>query len=338
MLSMLGLVAVVGATVVLLYQSFGARATASFENLSGWGLQVGSFFILVTVQSCALLLFKLCQSSGAYTFSPASSVALTEACKLALAAYLHTTAVKSTDAPFFDGVTPKIVAHYFGLACLYTANNQLTFYCFELVDPGTFTLAKSTAPYLVALLSRIFGQPINELQWVCILLQCICIAVSQYDACKSHGAVPTKGYILMIAATLITAVSSVWNNKVVKGFKVPINLQNSMLYIFGLNIAIVSYIFTPSIKDSAGETHGFFYGYNSIAVLLVVFQAFHGLAVTLVYKYADAIVKNFANSAVMAILVIISANFFNVATTIHSWLGVAGVLVTTYAYMNIATK
>ena len=29
-------------------------------------------------------------------------------------------------------------------------------------------------------------------------------------------------------------------------------------------------------------------------------QAFHGLAVTLVYKYADAIVKNFANSSASA--------------------------------------
>ena len=40
----------------------------------------------------------------------------------------------------------------------------------------------------------------------------------------------------------------------------------------------------------------------------------------------------------MAILVVVSFYFFNVATNIHSWLGVAGVLVTTYAYMNIATK
>ena len=40
----------------------------------------------------------------------------------------------------------------------------------------------------------------------------------------------------------------------------------------------------------------------------------------------------------MAILVIVSAYFFGVETRFHSWLGVAGVLVTTYAYMNIALK
>ena len=36
---------------------------------------------------------------------------------------------------FFEGLTPRICAHYLGLALLYTINNQLTFYCFELADP-----------------------------------------------------------------------------------------------------------------------------------------------------------------------------------------------------------
>jgi UDP-sugar transporter A1/2/3 len=92
------------------------------------------------------------------------------------------------------------------------------------------------------------------------------------------------------------------------------------------------------VPDKRGEGKGFFSGYTVLAVFLVFFQAFHGLAVTLVYKYADAIVKNFANSCVMGVLVIVSAYFFGVVTTVHSWLGVAGVLVTTYAYMNIALK
>ena len=56
------------------------------------------------------------------------------------------------------------------------------------------------------------------------------------------------------------------------------------------------------------------------------------------YKYADAIVKNFANSSVMAILIVISFEFFNLQTTIHSWLGIVIVLTTTYCYMNIALR
>ena len=55
-------------------------------------------------------------------------------------------------------------------------------------------------------------------------------------------------------------------------------------------------------------------------------------------RYADAIVKNFANSSVMAILIVISFFYFNLQTTIHSWLGIIIVLTTTYCYMNIALR
>ena len=136
---MLSVLVLIGAGVVLMAHNcsldLGACTTYA-KNLSNWGLQLGSFAVLVCVQSCALLLFKLCQTSGSYTFSPASSVALTEACKLGLAATLHWRHVSNTGSPLLEGVSPRIVAHYFGLAMLYTVNNQLTFYAFEVVDPG----------------------------------------------------------------------------------------------------------------------------------------------------------------------------------------------------------
>ena len=40
----------------------------------------------------------------------------------------------------------------------------------------------------------------------------------------------------------------------------------------------------------------------------------------------------------MAILIVISAYFFALETTIHSWLGIVIVLTTTYCYMNIALR
>ena len=101
-------------------------------SMSSYGTQIGSFVVLVCVQSVAILLFKLCQTSGSYSFSPASCVAMTEACKLALAVTLHSRHVKATGVDPFKGVTPRICAHYFFLAVLYTINNQLTFYALEV--------------------------------------------------------------------------------------------------------------------------------------------------------------------------------------------------------------
>ena len=140
-------------------------------------------------------------------------------------------------------------------------------------------------------------------------------------------------------------------------------------YAFGSVIACASYAHSAMTENSHGRNAhiGFFEGYTPLAIMLVLFQvsssnrqththahtpsldlthtfatlllqAFHGLAVALVYKYADAIVKNFANSSVMAILIVISYLYFALQTTIHSWLGIIIVLTTTYCYMNIALR
>jgi len=314
--------------------------------MSGLGLyakQLGAFVTLVIVQATAILLFKLCQQNGKYTFNPASSVALTEVCKLVLAFSLHYQYVQSSKKPFWEHVSPRIILHYVGLSTLYTINNQLSFYCLEVADPGSMALGKSVSPYLCALLLRLNGQMLHALQWVCVIVQCCAIAIVQYDACKGTGFLPMNAYYMIGTATSITAITSVWNQLVIKGFDVPVNLQNSIMYFFGTVIAILSYLHSVTTHHH-GKGHmeeapkSFFEGYTLLASLLVLFQAFHGLAVALVYKYADAIVKNFANSSVMAILIIISYIYFALETTLHSWLGIIIVLTTTYCYMNIALR
>lgn len=305
-------------------------------TLSNYALQLFAFLTLVVVQSTAILLFKICQRDGSYTFSPASSVALTEICKLALAGTLHYRYVSSSKAPFWEHVNARIIFHYLGLSLLYTINNQLSFYVLEVADPGSMSLGKSIAPYLCALLLRFTGQHVQQLQWICVIIQCCAIAIVQYDACKGTGYLPMNAYYLIGLATSITAITSVWNQLVIKGFEVQVNLQNSIMYFFGSIIAILSYIY--SAVKHGDTTKGFLEGYSTLPILLVVFQAFHGLAVALVYKYADAIVKNFANSSVMAILIALSAYLFQLQTTLHSWLGIVIVLATTYCYMNIAIK
>lgn len=82
-----------------------ARPNAPMAEPSGYAMQIGAFCILVVVQSAAILLFKLCQQDGKYTFNPASSVALTEVCKLGLSLSLHLQYVSSSKKPFWRGVT-----------------------------------------------------------------------------------------------------------------------------------------------------------------------------------------------------------------------------------------
>jgi len=302
---------------------------------SDYMLQLVWFFALVFVQSTAILLYKLCQVDGKYEFSPASNVAMTEICKLCLATMLHWQYCRREAKAWWSGVNPKIIIHYCLLSLLYTVNNQLSFYVLLVADPGSMALGKSISPYMCAALLRFSGQRINKLQWVCIVVQCCAIAIVQYDVCKNAGILSTQAYTLIAAATSITAVTSVWNQLVIKGFDVPVNLQNAIMYFFGTLIAGGFYVRSTY---EPGPTKGFFEGYNWLALLLVLFQAFHGIAVGFVYKYADAIVKNFAASSVVAILCVVSFYFFAAPTNIHSWLGIVIILATTYSYMNIALR
>ena len=167
-------------------------------------IQVGVFVLLVCVQTFAILLFKLCQVNGAYTFSPASSVALTELCKLTLAGMLHAQSVRSSGKPFFENVSIRMVLHYLAMSALYTANNQLSFYVLEVADPGTMSLGKSVAPYLCALLLRFTGQYLHQLQWVCVIIQCCAIAIVQYDSCKGSGMLPMQAYLALALALTLT--------------------------------------------------------------------------------------------------------------------------------------
>ena len=306
---------------------------------SGYSLQIASFVALVALQTTAILLFKVCQEHGAYTFSPASSIAMTEMLKFFIAGTLHTRHVKETGEDLLKGVSLPIILNYAGLSALYTLNNYITFEVHTIADPGSYTLGKSVTPYLVAVMLRFTGDKLHALQWVCIVLQCGCLVVAQYDPCKGVGTVPSRAYALIALSTTITATCGVWNQKVIKGFGTPVNLQNMIMYSFGFLLALNAYIY-GSLTGGAdgGATKGFFEGYHLLALCLMLSQALQGIAVSWVLKYADAIVKNFAGSAVMAFLVVVSALYFDLHTTLLTWVGVCMVLVITWCYMSIALK
>ena len=307
------------------------------EGAGSHSLQLASFLALVALQTTAILLFKVCQSHGAYTFSPASSIAITEALKFTIAATLHTRHARSTGEEWLAGLSPRMVLNYAGLSALYTLNNYITFEVHTIADPGSYTLGKSVTPYVVAVMLRFTGDQLHALQWVCIVLQCGCLVVAQYDPCHGVGAIPMRAYMLIGFSTCITATCGVWNQKVIKGFDTPVNLQNLAMYSCGVCIALSMYLY-GLVSGTDASTIGFFEGYTFLGLCLIVSQALQGIAVSWVLKYADAIVKNFAGSAVMALLVVVSTYWFNLHTTLLTWVGVMMVLVITWCYMAIALK
>ena len=98
--------------------------THGLGGMSAYAQQLCSFCVLVATMTVAMLLFKVCQVDGAYMFSPASSVALTELCKLTLALGLHALGGARTLEAWREGVSGRVMLHYAGLSAAYTFNNQ----------------------------------------------------------------------------------------------------------------------------------------------------------------------------------------------------------------------
>lgn len=120
-LIVLGLLVVLGVFCFCFRGSLATMAAGGAESSSRfYSLQVASFTALVTLQTTAILLFKVCQVHGAYTFSPASSIAMTEALKFCIASGLHTRHVKASGGSWTHGIEPRIVLNYAGLSLLYT--------------------------------------------------------------------------------------------------------------------------------------------------------------------------------------------------------------------------
>merc|ERR1740138_1132529 len=91
-------------------------------------------------------------------------------------------------ASFRQTATLKVWLATATVAVLYAVNNLLSFYLVAQTDPGTLAIAKATVPYLCAILLRVLGRPLTDIQWCCIILQCTGVAVTQYHASPSgHG-------------------------------------------------------------------------------------------------------------------------------------------------------
>lgn len=287
-----------------------------------------SFGVLVVMHASVYMSFKAAQRDGKYTFSPASSVVLSEGIKCILSLVMfraHRGHLRVSHEDVGGGLLLKSAL----LAMMYTANNIMTFYAMSWSDPATLILFKSMAPGLCALLLRCTGQRISSLQWACILMQCLALVIVQYDVCAQHLYFPPHVYLLLMSSVLVTAASSVWNQLVLKSYDVDINVQNALLYVFGVVTSLVAFAVLPNDK-------GFFEGYTWGACGLLVLQSLYGITVSFAYKYADVLIKNISNAVVVGILTVVSATLYHAPSNVHAIMAIGVILISTFVYMTMA--
>merc|ERR1712232_359233 len=222
---------------------------------------------------------------------------------------------------------------------MYTANNQLSFVVYTMADPGSIFLFKAASTIIVATLQRlILGKTFTLEQWGAMILQAFGMVAVQYNPSNSGMRYAGTAYVLMGLGTMVTATCSVRNEYLVKNYKIALNVQNAVLYFGGFVMNIIAFAIIARTENKQAQI-GFFEGYSNIYAIGVVFSnAIIGLAITAVYKYADAVIKCIASDVTAVLLCVISSTFFELKPTPGMWGGVFVVLFAVRMYSNAAAR
>jgi hypothetical protein len=132
----------------------------------------------------------------------------------------------------------------------------------------------------------------------------------------------------------ITALSGCINDHITKSFKLPLHAINVYLYSFGFLFNILAF-FWVSLSDPTSP--GLFEGYDGIAMTVVLCNCLIGLAITFVYKYADAVIKTIAQTVSTGVLLFISAILFGAPLGVLPVVGVLVVFVSAYLYFVVGS-
>ncbi|KAJ3158350.1 hypothetical protein HK101_001322 [Irineochytrium annulatum] len=347
-----------------------------------------AFIGLITIQVTVAVIYKVSSSSGSYKFALASSLAISEFVKMALAllllcytvrygdggggakkatsvpAPIQMTAVVEGDeerglmvgAEAEDGAssssdaeparddgtaldrsiailkascTARNLLMIGPLAAMYAFNNHLAFRLFLLADPGTIALIKAGSTFISAFILTLFGRTQAKLQWVSIFLQLSGIITSQYDPSNGAAVYSLYTYFLLGLSVTITALCGCVNDMINKNMNLSLHTINFFLYAIGFMLNMCVYIFT-AISDPTAP--GFFQGYDLMACVLVLCNCLIGIAITAVYKYADAVIKTIAQTCSTSILIFISFLFFGATINLLTVTGVITIFLATYVY------
>ncbi|KAL2071809.1 hypothetical protein VTL71DRAFT_13044 [Oculimacula yallundae] len=218
------------------------------------------------------------------------------------------------------------------LALLYALINNTIFVAYKLADPGTIALVRSGVIFITALIMVLaLGADISKIQWTAIIIQLCGLATTQYTPDTGTN-YPLSTYMVLLFQVFVSSVAGVYNQSLLKDENVSLHAQNAVLYGCGIVINGVVHLTLSFVTD---DEPGFFVGYtNSAAYLVIVSNVFIGLAITAVYKYANAVIKCLATAVATGILLYISPILFG--TTMAPLIIPGGLIVfiTSWLYME----
>jgi len=224
---------------------------------------------------------------------------------------------------------------------LYTIQSNLILVSLSNLDAATFQVTYQLKILTTAFFSVILlRKDIKLMQWVALVILMFGIVFVQFPSASkddgSGGSAPMTthrliGLVAVLTASLSSGFAGVFYEKLLKeGSQPSVIIRNIQLGIFSVIFGAVG-VFVNDLNKV--KERGFFDGYSPVVWVVIFLQAFGGLVVAAVIKYADNILKGFATSVSIILSCLFSYVVFNDLQLQPSFiLGTAMVIGATFIY------
>ncbi|XP_020400664.1 UDP-galactose translocator isoform X4 [Zea mays] len=321
--------------------TIGPASAGGAKANSSWKLKSVVTLALTLLTSSQAILIVWSKRAGKYEYSVTTANFSVEAlkCLLSLAALFRTWNCHGVTDDNRLTTSFDEVGVYPIPAVLYMVKNLLQYYIFVYVDAPAYQILKNLNIISTGVLYRIILKKnfppvpfrLSEIQWAAFVLLCAGCTTAQLNPSSDHVLqTPIQGWMMAIVMALLSGFAGVYTEAIIK--KRPsrnINVQNFWLYIFGVIFNLVAIC----VQDyDAVMNKGFFHGYSFITVLMILNHALSGIAVSMVMKYADNIVKVYSTSVAMLLTAVVSVFLFNFHLSLAFFLGSTVVSVSVYLH------
>ncbi|KAL3110115.1 hypothetical protein niasHT_015718 [Heterodera trifolii] len=235
-------------------------------------------------------------------------------------------------------------------ALLYVVQNNLLFLALSKLDAATYQVTYQLKILTTAFFSvTMLNKKLDLIKWMSLILLTFGVALVQLPKSaespslaadeKAFGADnrPQKsagdgfvGLFAILAACCSSGFAGVYLEKILKTSQVQLwvrNLQLAFFSIFG------AFAMTLLYDWAQLQQWGFFHGYNWIIWMVIALQAYGGLVIALVVKYADNILKGFAVSLSILLSSFVSWAFLaDFVPSLTFTLGASIVILSTFLY------
>lgn len=302
-------------------------------------IKYASLAVLIFQNSALFLFLRASRTQGGDLYKPGTAVVMSEVFKFLtslLIIFIQEKSFARLMSKLHSGIISRPGTNIKLLvpSALYTLQGNLMFLAVTYIDAATFQVTYQLKILTTALFAvTMLGKKLSGPQWGSLVMLMVGVALIQYpensEEKDSSSVEKLLGLAMVIAACFSSGFAGIYFEKVLKGETSSIWVLNVQLGGLGALIGFIGLMY----QDGADVMDkGFFYGYTTVTWTAISLQAFGGLVVAVVVKYADNILKGFATSISIIVSCVVSVFYFDFILTGRFVIGTIFVCAASYVY------